>query len=118
MALATWFELGQSWFVFPMTMSASTILDIDFLEKSNCSVSEAGSGQGFNEHHAAWKLDQSGCCICLKTLSGQPPGPCCPVPIFPAVFGMVPLSAGRPQNSTAHPQRPERLRMAAGVKGS
>lgn len=101
-----------------MTLSASTILDIDFLEKSNCSVSEAGPGQGFNEHHAAWKLDQSGCCICLKTHSGQPPGPCWPVPISPAVFGMVPLSAGGPQNSTAHPQRLERLRIAAGVQGS
>ena len=63
-----------------MTLSVSTILDTDFLEKSNCSVSEAGPGQGFNEHHAAWKLDQSGCCICLKARSGQPPGPCWHVP--------------------------------------
>lgn len=44
-------------FVFLMTLSASTILET-ILEKSNCSVSEAGPGQGFNEHHAAWKLDQ------------------------------------------------------------
>ena len=92
-----------------MTLSVSTILDTDFLEKSNCSVSEAGPGQGFNEHHAAWKLDQSGCCICLKARSGQPPGPCWPVPVSPAVFGMVLLSAGateqhRPPPAAGEPQ--------------
>lgn len=98
-----------------MTLSASTILDIDFLEKSNCSVSEAGPGQGFNEHHAAWKLDQSGCCICLKAWSGQPPGSCWPVPVSPAVFGMVLLSAGGHRTA---PSAPSSRRASGWLLGS